>query len=34
MDFLRGGEFPECVLFCLYGAEALSVFERTLTRLA
>ncbi len=34
MDFLKENEYPPEVVFCLYGAEALSVFERTLASLA
>jgi O-acetyl-ADP-ribose deacetylase (regulator of RNase III) len=32
-DFLRANEYPEEVIFCLYGEEAYSVFKRTLKTL-
>ena len=34
MDFLKGNDFPNEVVFCLYGTQALSVFQETLARLA
>ncbi len=34
MDFLRDNDCPECILFCLYGQEALSVFKKTLASLS
>jgi len=34
MDFLKGNDFPNEVVFCLYGIQALSVFQETLARLA
>ncbi len=33
MDFLKANDFPNEVVFCLYGTEALSVFQGTLARL-
>jgi O-acetyl-ADP-ribose deacetylase (regulator of RNase III) len=32
-DFLKNNEYPEEVVFCLYGEEAYSVFKNTLARL-
>ncbi len=34
MDFLKKNPHPQQIIFCLYGGEAFSEFERTLTRLA
>ena len=34
IDFLKGNDFPEDILFCLYGQEAYSVFRKTLAKLA
>jgi len=33
MDFLKKNEYPREVVFCLYGAEAFEVFEKTLAEL-
>ena len=32
-DFLINNNYPEDVVFCLYGEEAYSVFKKTLDRL-
>jgi len=34
MDFLKKNDFPEEILFCLYGQEAYSVFIKTLEKLS
>lgn len=34
MDFLQNSAFPQEIIFCLYGKEAYSVFEKTLEKLA
>lgn len=34
MDFLKENAYPQEIVFCLYGNEAFSEFERTLARLA
>ncbi len=34
MDFLQNNAFPQEIIFCLYGKEAYSVFEKTLEKLA
>jgi O-acetyl-ADP-ribose deacetylase (regulator of RNase III) len=34
VDFLKKSDFPEEILFCLYGQESYSVFLRTLGRIA
>jgi len=34
MEFLEKHEYPQEIVFCLYGQEAYSVFEKTLEKLA
>jgi O-acetyl-ADP-ribose deacetylase (regulator of RNase III) len=34
MDFLKDNEYPKEIVFCLYGEQALSVFENSLTKLS
>jgi O-acetyl-ADP-ribose deacetylase (regulator of RNase III) len=34
MEFLEKHEYPQEIIFCLYGQEAYSVFEKTLDKLA
>ncbi len=33
-DFLKKNDYPQEIIFCLYGQEALSVFEKSLSRLS
>jgi O-acetyl-ADP-ribose deacetylase (regulator of RNase III) len=34
LEFLENHEYPQEIIFCLYGQEAYSVFEKTLEKLA
>ncbi|MDH7511596.1 MAG: macro domain-containing protein [Clostridiales bacterium] len=34
VDFLKKNDYPREIIFCLYGQEAFSVFEKTLEKLA